>query len=491
VLSDAGMNYHTLIANNGADLTISEVEGAVDLVISDSGMNYHTVRVNDGADLVLVHDHYLVPSDAGMNYHLVRVDNGVDLTLVHDHYLVMSDAGMNYHTVRVDDGVDLTLTEVIDLVITDAGMNYHSITAPDPLWWIQNTYHDLVDVPPYAFSVLGAYHDHVVNPTNLTLVQVGAIDLVMSDGGMNYHTVRVNDGADLVLVHDHYLVPSDAGMNYHDLVANGGVDLALVHDHYLVMSDAGMNYHELEANGGVDLALVHDHYVVISDAGMNYHVLEDSGPLPATQVYPDDCYHDNVVNPTDLTIEEIGDVTLANLNAFHVTDSPELPATQVYPDSLYHDHIVDPSDLTLVEVKDLTIAPDPYHDLITKDEVWFVQQAVHELVSIPDNLTLGITHILAVDACFHEIEDGAPFALVQILTLVLSDAGVNYHDHVVTPTDLTISELGPVDLLNLDAAHIHTAPNLTITHVSSVVIDVADAIRTLVDLTTNRTLHLL
>jgi hypothetical protein len=461
-MSDAGMNYHTVRVDDGVDLTLTEV---IDLVISDAGMNYHTLIANNGADLTITEEAGaidLVMTDGGA-FHLLRVDNGVDLTLVEVNILALSDAGMNYH-VLYDDGPlpatqvypadcyhlnvvtpsDLTLVEINILVLSDAGMNYHDLVANGGV--------DLEIVEKTVLTMSDAgmnYHPHV--PDNVI------IDPAWVYPNDCYHDVVANAGADLVLVHDHYLVPSDAGMNYHVLEANGGVDLALVHDHYLVISDAGMNYHVLEANGGVDLALAHDHYLIITDAGMNYHVLYDDGPLPATQVYPNDCYHDNVVTPTDLTIVETGEsisLVMTGGGAYHVTyDDGPLPATQVYPASTYHSHILIPSDLTLVEVIDLTITPDPYHDLITKDEVWFVQQAVHELLSIPDNLTLVVTHILSVNACFHTIEDGAPLTLVQEFTLVLSDAGVNYHLHVVTPTDLNLA--GLVELIMTDGGAYH------------------------------------
>ena len=404
-----------------------------------------------------MHDHYLVPSDAGMNYHVLYddgplppvqiypadayhdlVDSGplpatqvypndcfhlnvvspTDLTLVHDHYLVMSDAGMNYHD-NVVSPTDLTLVHDHYLVISDAGMNYH---------------------------------DNVVDPTDLTLVELGAIDLVMTDGGAHHDNVVTPTDLALIIP----LVITDAGMNYHDNVVTP-TDLTLVHDHYLVISDAGVNFH-LNVVTPTDLTLAHDHYLVMSDAGMNYHVLYDDGPLPATQVYPDDCYHLNVVDPTNLTLVETGDVTLTMSDGgmnYHVnaSDNVRIDPAWVYAGECYHDHIVTPTDLPLVEIHELTITPDPYHDLITKDEVWFIQQAVPELLSIPDYLTLGITHILTVDACFHEIDDGVPLTLVQKFTLVLSDAGVNYHAHVVIPTDINLA--GVVDLTMTDGGAAH------------------------------------
>lgn len=548
--------FHLVRVDNGVDIDIVEVIPPIELVITDSGVAYHDL-IDWTQSIWWVQD----------TYHEVYSPE-LPATQVYP-----DDA---YHSIFTNvDNSPIDLIEVNILVMSDAGMNYHLVTAPDPLWWIQNTYHDLVDVPPYAFSVLGAYHDHVVTPTNLTLVESGAIDLIMTDGGA-YHLHVPSDPLwwpswcyhDLVDVglyvfsvlnayHDHvagepyafsvlgayhlhaasepyafsvlnafHLHTAEAaevfsvrGAWHEHAVVPTNLTLVTEGVYNIVFTDGGVNYHDLvDWAQGIwwvqDCYHIHDGDNIDEDEfgqhftrpASAYHTLTDSGPLwwiqnayhvhtaEAADVFSvEGTYHDHVVIPTNLTVVEVGDVTLTMTDggAYHVTYSPELPATQVYPDIGVHDHVITPSDITLVEVKDLTIAPDPYHDLITKDEVWFVQETFHEFVTDPTDLTLDITHILAVNACFHVIEDGAPFALVHILNLVMSDAGLNYHAHVVTPTDLTISELGPVDLLNLDAAHVHTAPNLRITTISAVVIDVADAIRTLVDLTTSRTLHLL
>ncbi|GAH17421.1 unnamed protein product, partial [marine sediment metagenome] len=70
-----------------------------------------------------------------------------------------------------------------------------------------------------------------------------------------------------------------------------------------------------------------------------YHELVDDGPLPATQVYPEDCYH--------------------------VHTAPELPATQVYPNDCFHLDVVTPTDLTTTTATVLAMSDGgAYHDLV-------------------------------------------------------------------------------------------------------------------------------
>jgi len=577
VISDAGMNYHDLVSpelpatqvypddcyheniHDPTDITIQEVVSAVDLIMTDGGA-YHEIFTNvDNSPLDLTEVIDLVFTEAGLSYHEIYDDGPLPATQVYPNDC--------YH-LNVVTPTDLTLVEIWDLVMSDAGVNYHVLYDDGPLPAVQ-IYPD------------DCYHLNVVTPTDLTLVEIWT--LVMSDAGVNYHEIYDDGPLPATQVypedcyHDHFagnilIDPAWANANdcYHLHVVDP-TDLALTTEgiHNIVFTDAGVNYHDL-VDWAVGIWWVQDCYHIHDaenidedDWGQHftrpasaYHVLTAPDPLwwiqNAYHLHTADAievmsvegtYHEHVVTPTNLTVVEVGDVTLIMTDggAYHVLyDDGPLPATQVYPALGYSEVVTVPTNITLVEVIDLTIAPDPYHNLVTKDEVWFVQKAEHEHSVAPTNLTLEHTHFLIIDSCFHVLDDGVDIVLVHILNLTMSDAGLNYHAHVVTPTNLNLAGIvsltmtdggayhldvvTPTDLdltttlAPADGVHLHVATTMALTQDHSLTIagdyhlhtagsftmvvdtglDVLDAVKTLhdigtkynvVDLTTDRTLH--
>jgi len=437
----------------GQDITITEVIPPVDLVISDSGLSQHVLLDNGGAALDLgqhflttadsahaittngdnspidlVHDHYLVISDSGLCQHVLLDNGGAALDITHDHYLVISDAGLCQHVLLDNGGVALDIVHDHYLVITEAGLNQHV--------------HPIGE--PYCFSVLNSSHLMDSIPENITLTQTGAIDLVITDGGATHAITTNGDNSPL----DLDLVITVANST-HAITTNGdnsALDLDIVLE---TTQDASHAIYTQDPLWWPN-SCTHLHSagaIIIDPAWAN---AQDSSHLM-----------DSI--PENITITETGDVTLIMTDggASHVVTSPELPATQVYPDSTTHSHIVTPTNLTLVEVYTLTIAPDPYHLVQTKDEVWFIQKSIHQVSSQPSDVTLTLT--ISVDACVHVVEDSAPLSLVQIYDLVISDAGLSYHAVQSIPTDLNLAGIVTLTMTDGGAQHAHTAPNLDLT----------------------------
>jgi hypothetical protein len=255
--------------------------------------------------------------------------------------------------------------------------------------------HDLVD-EYIELALYDSDHLHVVAPTNLTLVQTGAIDLIMSDAGMNYHL----NVADNVVIDPAWVYPGDT---YHDLVTLDQIWFIQFASHDHVVDPT-------------NLTLVERIILTMSDAGMNYHLnVAENVVIDPAWVYPND--------------------------TFHIHTVPVLPATQVYPADCFHLNVVTPSDLTLVE--GITLAElDSYHDLVTNGG-WDIDLEQHFLsvadnfhlhVVTPTDLTLtGDVNLVMTDGgAYHDLIDPGPITIVHFSTisLVISDAGVNYHDLV-------------------------------------------------------------
>ena len=454
------------------NLTLTEVQGAISLVMTDGGATH----VVTSPELPPVQ---IYPDDC---QHLsASIPENLDFDLT----VTVNDST---HAITTN-GDNSALNLTVHLVVAGAT---HVLYTQDPLWWPSKGIHlhsaeNILIDPAWANA-----HDcsHVTTcdgPITIT-EESGAIDLVMTDGGATHLLTTNGDNSALALI-----IPLLVAGATHVIVTNGD-DSPLDLD--LVITVAGTT-HLLTTNGdNSPLSLT----VPITVAGAT-HVLYTQDPLwwpsscthlhSAENIVIDpawantqDCTHLSDSIPENINLTEVGDVTLtmSDGGASHVVTSPELPATQVYPDGATHSHVVSPTNLTLVEVFTLTIAPDPYHLTVTKDEVWFVQKSIHQVGSQPSDVTLTLT--VSVDACVHVIEDSGPLTLVQIFDLVVAGC-----THVHTAPNLTISELGPVDLVNLDASHLHSAPNLAL--VVDTGLDVADAIRTIVDLSTKYTLHLL
>jgi hypothetical protein len=482
------------------NITVTETVGAIDLVMTDGGATHVVTSPELPATQVYPDDCSHVHTAPNLPATQVYPDD-----CVHLHSAPNLPATQVYpdDCSHLSDSIPENITLEITIVPLDCT---HVLSSPE--------------LP--ATQVYPDDCSHLCDsiPENITIQEVvSAVDLVMTDGGAQH----VHSAPNLTLVEVWDLTVQGSS----HVVTSPEIDLG---QHFLTTADSS------HAHGAPKLTLsivfvatvqgaTHVHPATTIDLAQNFLSVADSSHL---------C--DSI--PENIAIVEVGDVTLTMHDASHVVTSPELPATQVYPDSCTHSHLVTPTNLTLVEVYTLTIAPDPYHVLTDSDPVWFVQTSIHQVGSQPSDISLTLT--ISVDACVHVLDDGVDIVLVQLFDLVMSDAGLNYHVLQSIPTDLNLagivtltmtdgggthlhsapsidltSTLNPADcthvhsapnltitqdayLAVVDNVHLHLAPRLTIAEIVEGMDQILDAVKTLhdistkrslVDLTTERTLH--
>ena len=212
---------------------------------------------------------------------------------------------------------------------------------------------------------------------------------------------------------------------------------------WLTIQDAE---HTLEDDG--PLTITQKIVLAVADA---YHDLVDEGPLALTvHLSVNDCYHENVVTPTNLTLTEAVGLT--------VNDA-------------YHD-LIDEGPLDLTPV--ITVA-DSYHDLVDTGPLAIgvhlvVNDCENANVVTPTNITL--TPVITVADCTHDLVDTGPLALTVHLDVndaysVLEDDG-----------PITLETTGIVNLVLQDAEHTVSDPGPLALTVHLVL---ADATHDLVD----------
>jgi len=490
------------------NLTLEQTGAVIDLVMTDGGAfhlhipgnvvidpawvypadTFHLNVVPDQVWFVqfAYHDHVVTPTDLTVVERIAVTPNDC----YHDHLAdnVIIDPAWVYpnDTFHLDvvTPSDLTLTEVVTLAVNGA---YHDLISPElPAAQVYpgDAYHLHVAEAADVFSVLGTYHLHVVTPTDLTIVEVGDVTLVFTDGGVNYHLHVTSDPLWWPddCYHDHtaeacdlyfkYITdfseyaldaqPADWTERWNPATGDAQVKTSTgtFGGKQLTIVDSSLYYWSLSWD---DIGLVEDGEILVLariPAANEYIIIRMRGSGAAGAEYS-----------AGVKFSPYGELQFVDIEN-HTVGGHSGPTYQYGPidyntwyfirykligDKHYNkvwdwkdeepvdwsnsgtDSDISGAGWVGIGTWDETVHFD-YFGFVTGDNTvplpFYPFQAFHAIVTTPANLTLEEVNVLVVQDTYHPIQSSYILGMTQEHYLTMVDGGA-YHLHVVIPTDLS------------------------------------------------------